>query len=63
MVTSLTDEFQKDFDTVRNKQVEIFDRPTPLESQMRQITENVRKLEHTVKKLDNNSPRRNPYQR
>jgi uncharacterized protein YukE len=57
------EEFQKEFNTVRNKQVEIFDRLGQIESQIRQLTENMRKLEDIVNKLDSSSPRKNPYQR
>jgi hypothetical protein len=63
MDSPLPEEFQKDFNVVRNKQVEIFDRLGQLEGQMRQLTESMRKVEDIVQKLDSNSQRRNPYQR
>jgi len=54
---------QKEFNSVRNKQVEIIDRLGQLESQVSQLTERMRKVEDLVAKLENNSPRRQPYQR
>ncbi|MGD0543549.1 MAG: hypothetical protein ABSB65_03985 [Candidatus Acidiferrales bacterium] len=63
MASQSPEEFQKEFNTVRNKQVEIFDRLGQMESQIRQLTENIRKLEDIVNKLDNSSQRKNPYQR
>jgi predicted nuclease with TOPRIM domain len=57
------EELQKEFNSVRNKQVEIFDRLGHLESQLSQLTERMRKVEDLVAKLENNSPRRQPYQR
>ena len=63
MASQSPEEFQKEFNTVRNKQVEIFDRLGQMESQIRQLTENIRKLEDIVYKLDNSSQRKNPYQR
>jgi uncharacterized protein YukE len=63
MASQSSEEFQKEFNTVRNKQVEIFDHLGQMESQVRQLTENMRKLEDVVKKLDSNSPRKNSYQR
>jgi predicted nuclease with TOPRIM domain len=46
------EELQKEFNSVRNKQVEIFDRLNHLEGQLRQLTESVRKLEDIVIRLD-----------
>jgi|GEM_PF-5156049 len=63
MASQSPEESQKEFNTVRNKQVEIFDRLGQIESQIRQLTENMRKLEDIVNKLDSASPRKNPYQR
>jgi TolA-binding protein len=63
MASQSPEEFQKEFNTVRNKQVEIFDRLGQMESQIRQLTENIRKLEDIVNKIDNSSQRKNPYQR
>jgi hypothetical protein len=57
------EELQKEFNSVRNKQVEIFDRLGHLESQVSQLTERMRKVEDLAAKLENNSPRRQPYQR
>jgi len=57
------EELQKEFNSVRNKQVEIFDRLGQLESQISQLTERMRKVEDLVARLENNSPRRQPYQR
>jgi predicted nuclease with TOPRIM domain len=57
------EELQKEFNSVRNKQVEIIDRLGHLESQLSQLTERMRKVEDLVAKLENNSPRRQPYQR
>jgi hypothetical protein len=50
MDSPLPEEFQKDFNVVRNKQVEIFDRLGRLEGQQRQLTESMRKLEEIVQK-------------
>jgi len=63
MASQSPEEFQKEFNTVRNKQVEIFDRLGQMESQIRQLTENIRKLEDIVNKIDNSSQHKNPYQR
>jgi predicted nuclease with TOPRIM domain len=63
MASQSPEELQKEFNTVRNKQVEIFDRLGQIESQIRQLTENMRKLEDIVNKLDSSSQRKNPYQR
>ncbi len=63
MASPSTEEFQKEFNAVRNKQVEIFERLSQMESQIRQLTENMRKLEDMVHKLDSSSQRKNPYQR
>lgn len=63
MDSPLPEGFQKDFNVVRNKQVEILERLSETERQVRQCTENMRKLEDTVRRLDSNSPRKNPYQR
>ena len=63
MASQSAEEFQKEFNTVRNKQVEIFDRLGQMESQIRQLTENIRKLEDILNKIDNSSQRKNPYQR
>jgi predicted nuclease with TOPRIM domain len=63
MASQSPEEFQKEFNTVRNKQVEIFDRLGQIESHIRQLTENMRKLEEIVSKLDSSSQRKNPYQR
>jgi hypothetical protein len=63
MASQSPEEFQKEFNTVRNKQVEIFDRLGQIESQLRQLTGHMRKLEDIVNKLDSSSQRKNPYQR
>jgi predicted nuclease with TOPRIM domain len=63
MASQSPEEFQKEFNAVRNKQVELFERLTQTESQIRQLTENMRKLEDMVHKLDSSSQRKNPYQR
>ena len=63
MPTPSPEELQKEFNSVRNKQVEIFDRLGQLESQISQLTERMRKVEDLVARLENNSPRRQPYQR
>jgi hypothetical protein len=63
MASQSPEEFQKEFNTVRNKQVEIFDRLGQIESQLRQLTGHMRKLEDIVNKLDSGSQRKNPYQR
>jgi predicted nuclease with TOPRIM domain len=63
MSSASPEELQKEFSSVRNKQVEIFDRLGQLESQISQLTERMRKIEDLVTKLENNSPRRQPYQR
>jgi len=60
---SSTEDFQKEYDTLRNKQVEIFDRLGRLEAQITQFNERVRKLEEIVAKLERNSQRSTPYQR
>lgn len=60
---SSTEEFQKEFNTLRNKQVEIFDRLGQLEAQITQFNERVRKLEEIVARLEKNSQRSTPYQR
>jgi len=62
-MSSASPEELQEFNVVRNKQVEIFDRLNHLESQLRQLTESVRKLEDIVVKLDSSSQRKNPYQR
>ena len=63
MSSASPEELQKEFNVVRNKQVEIFDRLNHLEGQLRQLTENMRKLEDIVVRLDSSSQRKNPYQR
>jgi predicted nuclease with TOPRIM domain len=63
MASPSPEELQKEFNSVRNKQVEIFDRLGQLESQVSQLTERMRKVEDLVARLENNSPRRQPYQR
>ena len=63
MSSASPEELQKEFNSVRNKQVEIFDRLGQLESQLSQLTERMRKVEDLVARLENNSPRRQPYQR
>jgi predicted nuclease with TOPRIM domain len=63
MSSASPEELQKEFNSVRNKQVEIFDRLGQLESQISQLTERMRKVEDLVTRLENNSPRRQPYQR
>jgi predicted nuclease with TOPRIM domain len=63
MSSASPEELQKEFNSVRNKQVEIFDRLGQLESQISQLTERMRKVEDLVARLENNSPRRQPYQR
>jgi predicted nuclease with TOPRIM domain len=60
---SPTVDFQKEYNTLRNKQVEIFDRLGQLEAQITQFNERVRKLEEIVARLESNSQRRPPYQR
>jgi predicted nuclease with TOPRIM domain len=60
---SSTEEFQKEFNTLRNKQVEIFDRLGQLEAQITRFNERVRKLEEIVARLESSSQRRPPYQR
>lgn len=60
---SAPEDFHKEFNILRNKQVEIFDRLGQLEAQMTQFNERVRKLEETVARLDSSSQRRPPYQR
>jgi predicted nuclease with TOPRIM domain len=60
---SPTVDFQKEYNTLRNKQVEIFDRLGQLEAQITQFNERVRKLEEIVARLESNSQRRTPYQR
>jgi predicted nuclease with TOPRIM domain len=60
---SSPEEFQKEFNTLRNKQVEIFDRLGQLEAQITQFNERVRKLEEIVARLEKNSQRSTPYQR
>ena len=60
---SSTEDFQKEFNTLRNKQVEIFDRLGQLEAQITQFNERVRKLEEIVASLESKSQRRTPYQR
>ena len=60
---SSTEEFQKEYNTMRNKQVEIFDRLGQLEAQITQFNERVRKLEEIVARLESSSQRRPPYQR
>ena len=63
MSSASPEELQKEFNSVRNKQVEIFDRLGQLESQISQLTERMRKVEDLVTRLENNSPRRQAYQR
>jgi predicted nuclease with TOPRIM domain len=60
---SSTEDSQKEFNTVRNKQVEIFDRLGQIEAQITQFNERVRKLEEIVARLESKSQRRTPYQR
>jgi predicted nuclease with TOPRIM domain len=60
---SPTVDFQKEYNTLRNKQVEIFDRLGQLEAQITQFNERVRKLEEIVARLESSSQRRPPYQR
>ncbi|MGD0402045.1 MAG: hypothetical protein ABSB66_02515 [Candidatus Acidiferrales bacterium] len=60
---SSPEEFQKEFNTVRNKQLEIFDRLGHLETQITQFNERIRKLEEIVAKLESTAQRRTPYQR
>jgi predicted nuclease with TOPRIM domain len=60
---SPTVDFQKEFNTLRNKQVEVFDRLGQLEAQITQFNERVRKLEGIVARLESRSQRRPPYQR
>jgi predicted nuclease with TOPRIM domain len=60
---SSTEDLQKEYNTLRNKQVEIFDRLGQLEAQITQFNERVRKLEEIVAKLERNSQRSTPYQR
>jgi predicted nuclease with TOPRIM domain len=63
MASQSLEEFQKEFNTVRNKQVEMFDRLGQLESQMSQLVERTRRLEDLVAGLESNAPKRQPYQR
>jgi predicted nuclease with TOPRIM domain len=60
---SPTVDFQKEYNTLRNKQVEIFDRLGQLEAHITHFNERVRKLEEIVARLESNSQRRTPYQR
>lgn len=60
---SAPEDFHKEFNTLRNKQVEIFDRLGHLETQLTQFHERMRKLEEIVARLDSSSQRRPPYQR
>jgi hypothetical protein len=60
MASPSPEELQKEFNTVRNKQVEIFDRLSQRESQLRQLTESMRKLADIVVRLDSSSQRKNP---
>jgi hypothetical protein len=60
---SSPEDFQKEFNTLRNKQVEVFDRLGQLEAQITQFSERIRKLEEIVAKLERNSQRSTPYQR
>jgi predicted nuclease with TOPRIM domain len=60
---SSPEEFQKEFNTMRNKQVEVFDRLGQLEAQITQFNERIRKLEEIVARLESSSQRRPPYQR
>jgi predicted nuclease with TOPRIM domain len=60
---SSPEDFQKEHNTLRNKQVEIFDRLGQLEAQITQFNERARKLEEIVARLESNSQRRTPYQR
>jgi hypothetical protein len=60
---SPTVDFQKEYNTLRNKQVEIFDRLGQLEAQITQFNERVRKLEEIVARLESSSQRSPPYQR
>jgi predicted nuclease with TOPRIM domain len=60
---SPTVDFQKEYNILRNKQVEIFDRLGQLEAQITQFNERVRKLEEIVARLESSSQRRPPYQR
>jgi predicted nuclease with TOPRIM domain len=60
---SPTVDFQKEYNTLRNKQVEIFDRLGQLEAHITQFNERVRKLEEIVARLESSSQRRPPYQR
>jgi predicted nuclease with TOPRIM domain len=60
---SAPEDFHKEFNTLRNKQVEMFDRLGHLETQITQFNERMRKLEENVARLDSSSQRRPPYQR
>jgi predicted nuclease with TOPRIM domain len=60
---SAPEDFHKEFNTLRNKQVEMFDRLGHLETQITQFNERMRKLEEIVARLDSSSQRRPPYQR
>jgi hypothetical protein len=63
MASPLPEDFQREFNTVRNKQIEVFDRIAELEGQIRQFTERMGKLEDVVARLESNSQRKQPYQR
>lgn len=60
---SAPEDFHKEFNTLRNKQVEMFDRLGHLETQITQFNERMRKLEEIVARLDSSSQRRPPYHR
>jgi len=60
---SSPEDFHKEFNILRNKQVEIFDRLGHLEAQITQFNERMRKLEEIVARLESGSQRRPPYQR
>jgi predicted nuclease with TOPRIM domain len=57
------EDFHKEFNNLRNKQVEIFDRLGQLEGQLTQFNERIRKLEEIIARLESGSQRRQPYQR
>jgi predicted nuclease with TOPRIM domain len=63
MASPLPEEFQKEFNTLRNKQFEVFDRLGQLEGQITQLVERTRKLEEAVARIESSSQRRPPYQR
>jgi predicted nuclease with TOPRIM domain len=63
MASPLPEDFQREFNTVRNKQIEVFDRIAELEGRIRQFTERMGKLEDVVARLESNSQRKQPHQR